>query len=85
MFNPTPNLTVTVRNKNKVIYNGQAFAITAINDKGNFDILSQHENFISLIKNKVIIRPTPKESNEIAIENGILRAYKDKVYIYVNF
>jgi F0F1-type ATP synthase epsilon subunit len=78
-------LTVTVRNKDKVLYSGQAFAVTAVNDRGPFDVLAQHESFISLIKNKVTIRSTPTEKREIQIENGIIRVYKDKVYIYVNF
>lgn len=85
MLNTASNLTVVVRNKDKVLYNGQAAAITSINDKGIFDVLPQHASFITLIKEKVIIHPTLKENKEIQIENGILRVYKDKVYIYVNF
>ncbi len=85
MLNPSINLTVTVRNKEKVLFSGQAAAVTSINDKGVFDVLPQHENFISLIKEKVIIRKTLKDNNEIQIENGIVRVYKDKVYVYVNF
>ncbi len=85
MVNPSNNLTVVVRNKDKVLYSGQAYAVTSINDRGIFDILPQHENFITLIKEKVIIHPTAKENREIQIENGIARIHKDKVYIYVNF
>ena len=85
MFNAGSNLTVIVRNKDKVLYSGQVAAVTSINDKGVFDVLPQHENFISLIKEKVIIHPTLKENKEIQIENGIVRVYKDNVYIYVNF
>ncbi|MBF8249791.1 MAG: hypothetical protein HW400_392 [Candidatus Levybacteria bacterium] len=81
----TSTLTVVVRNKDKVLYLGHASGVTAVNDKGPFDILQQHENFISLIKGKIIIHVTPKENQEIQIENGIVRVYKDKVYIYVNF
>lgn len=81
----TSILTIVIRNKDKVLYSGQAYALTAINDKGIFDILAEHESFISLIKDKIIIHTTPKESKEIQIENGILRVYKDKVYVYVNF
>lgn len=84
MDNPS-NLTVVIRNKDKVLFNGQAFAVSSVNDRGVFDILAQHENFISLIKDKVVIHPTLKENKEIQIENGILRAYKDRVYVYVNF
>lgn len=78
-------LTVVVRNKDKVLYSGQAFAVTAVNEQGVFDILAEHESFISLIKNKITIHTTPIEKMEIQVENGILRVYKDKVYIYVNF
>jgi len=78
-------LTVIIRNKDQVLYSGQAFAITAVNDKGSFDVLAEHESFISLIKDKIIIRITPKEKREIQIDNGIIKVYKDKVYIYVNF
>lgn len=81
----SPTLTVVVRNKDKVLYSGTPFAVTSINDKGIFDILPEHENFISLIKEKVIIHPTIKENEEIHIDNGILRVNKDRVYIYVNF
>jgi len=81
----TSVLTVVVKNKDKVLYSGQAYAVTSINDSGPFDILAQHENFIALIKDKVTIHVTPKEKQEIQIENGIIRAYRDKVYIYINF
>jgi F0F1-type ATP synthase epsilon subunit len=78
-------LAVIVRNKDKILYDGKAFAVTAINDKGTFDVLAKHENFIAVIKDKVIIHTTPKEKQEIQIENGVVRVYQDKVYIYINF
>lgn len=85
MVNPSSNLTVVIRNREKVLYSGQVAAVTSVNEKGVFDVLPQHENFITLIKEKVILHPTLKESKEIQIENGIVRVYKDKVYVYVNF
>jgi F0F1-type ATP synthase epsilon subunit len=78
-------LTVVVKNKDNVLYSGQAFAVSAMNDKGPFDVLAEHESFISLIKGKITIHTTPEQKREIQIENGILRTYKDKVYVYVNF
>lgn len=78
-------LTVVVRNKDKVLYSGQAFAVSSVNDRGPFDVLAEHQSFISLIKDKVIVHSTPSEEKEIQIQNGIIRVYKDTVYIYVNF
>ena len=85
MADNTASLTVVVRNKDKILYSGQAYAVSGVNDRGIFDILPQHESFISLIKDKITVRKSPREKQEIQIENGILRNYKDKVYIYVNF
>lgn len=79
------NLNVVVRNKDNVLYKGQAYAVTSINDRGTFDILPRHENFIALIKEKVTIHPDEKTKQEILIENGIIRVFKDNVNIYVNF
>jgi len=78
-------LTVIVRNKDKILYSGQAYAVTAINDKGPFDVLARHENFITIIKDKVTILITPKEKQEIQIKNGVIRVYENKVNIYINF
>lgn len=80
-----PNLTVIVQNKDRVLYNGTAYAVSSVNDRGIFDILPQHENFISLLKEKVTIHQTQKETQFFQIDNGVLRVNNDKVYIYVNF
>jgi len=79
------NLTVVIRNKDKILFNGQAYAVTCVNEKGVFDILPQHESFISLIKDKVTVHKNINLKQEFPIENGVLRVYKDKVYIYINF
>jgi F0F1-type ATP synthase epsilon subunit len=78
-------LTVVIRNKDRILYSGPAYAVTAIDDRGPFDVLQEHENFIAIIKEKVVIYKTPKEKQEIQIENGIVRVYQNKVYIYINF
>lgn len=78
-------LTVVVRNKENILFNGHAQAISSFNDKGPFDILSQHENFIALVKNKIVVHINSKEEKEFQIQNGIIRAYNDKIFVYANF
>jgi len=84
MPNPT-KLTIVVRNAEEILFSGQAEAVSSINDKGPFDILSGHENFITLIKDKIVLHPTLKEEKKLDIENGIMRIYENKVFAYVNF
>ena len=52
-------------------------------DIGLFDILPKHENFISLIKNKIILHKG-EAVREIKINQGVLKARSDKVNIYLD-
>lgn len=76
-------LDLVIRNKQGVLFSGKAEAVSSKNDKGIFDILPQHENFISIIKENIVIHKKINENQEMKIENGILRAYKNKVNIYI--
>jgi F0F1-type ATP synthase epsilon subunit len=78
-------LIVVMKNKDKILYRGNAYAVSTVDDKGPFDVLSEHENFIALIKEKVTIHTTPKDKLEMKIDNGIVRICQNKVYIYANF
>jgi len=77
------DLNLTVRNRQGVLFTGEVKAITSFNDKGVFDVLPEHENFISVIKKKVIIRKTKNEKQEIPLDNGVLKVYKNVVNIYL--
>jgi F0F1-type ATP synthase epsilon subunit len=78
------NIDVVIKNKETTVYKDRVAAVSSVNDRGVFDILPEHENFISLIKDKIIIHPTLRENKEVPIQNGIMRVYKDQVQIYVD-
>lgn len=80
-----PQINLTVRNRENVLFEDKVEAVTSYNDKGVFDILPEHESFISIIKEKVIIHKTLKDNREIKIDNGVLKVYENNVNIYVNF
>ena len=85
MSKPDLTITVIVRNKETVLFEDKVAAVTSYNDKGIFDILPEHENFISLIKQSVILHKKIGENLEIKIDNGVVGVYKDNVFFYVNF
>lgn len=72
-----------VRNKDAVLYQGNVEAITSYNDKGTFDILSQHINFISLIKDRLVLREKLDQTKEIPMSRGIVKVFSNKVFIYI--
>lgn len=76
-------LDLVIRSKQGVIYNDKVEAVSSKNDKGIFDILPEHENFISFIKENIVIHKKINKNQEVKIDNGILRVYKNKVNIYI--
>lgn len=76
-------LKVMIRNREKVIFDGLAYALSSINNKGVFDVLPQHINFITMIKESLTIHKPDKTKQEFKIRTGLMRVNADTVEIYV--
>lgn len=76
-------LHVNIKDRGNVFFDGEADAVSTYNELGLFDVLPMHENFISLIKNKIVIHQDGKVQKEIKIESGLLKSRGDKVNIYL--
>lgn len=76
-------LTVTVKGTKSELFKGNALSVTSINKRGKFDILPFHANFITLIKEYVVIREQNKKEVTFPLESGIIRVYEDKVNILI--
>lgn len=77
---------VHISTPEKLLYEGSAQALSSVNDKGKFDILPMHENFISLIKDKIIVHKViGGEKLEFPIEKGVMKVQKNKVFILTGF
>jgi len=72
-----------VKSRDGVVYEGDVDSITSFNEAGEFDILSQHANFISLIQKKLIIRDTQGQEKEIPIQNALLRMKGNSVEVFL--
>jgi len=77
------NISLSIINRQGILFSGRVKAVSSYNEKGLFDILSEHENFISLIYEKIVIHKNDNQEEQIKIESGVLRVYKNKVDIYV--
>ncbi len=76
-------LQVFVMTGDSVIYNDKAASVSSRNEKGRFDILPMHTNFISIIKEFVLIKQSSEDQKQIVIKNGIMRVYENNVQIFV--
>lgn len=72
-----------VRDREKILYIGEASAITTYNEKGVLDVLPGHTHFISIIERSLqIVYPDGKTLN-IPITKGILKVYLGEVRVYL--
>lgn len=79
----TPLLRVNIRSRNKTFYNGPAYSVTSINEIGNFDVLPQHANFVTLVMKSIVVDKGLNTEIEIPIDKGVLYVQNDAVDGYI--
>ena len=79
----TTKLSISIKSKNKILFNDSANTITSKNERGIFDVLPLHTNFITLISDYVIIDKGLPTEEKFEIEKGVLYILSNKVDIYV--
>jgi F0F1-type ATP synthase epsilon subunit len=77
------SLKVTIRSRKKLLYKGASYSVTSYSDKGFFDVLPQHANMVSLIKDFVVVDKGMASQQDFSLERGVLTVYSDNVQIYV--
>lgn len=78
-------LDVNIRNPQTVVFAGKANSITSVSEPGPFDILPSHANFISLIKDNVIIHQKGKKDIVIPVDEGIMKVFENTINIFLGF
>lgn len=74
---------LSVLTRQAVLFEGEVRTISSVNDKGIFDVLEQHTSFISLIKDKIVIHTLDGKEQEMKIQDGIMRVYKNEVSVFL--
>ncbi len=76
-------LSVKILDLENVLYEGMAKSVSSINDKGSFDVLPLHSNFITLIEKRVIVEKDTKNKLSFDITSGVLICKQNQVRIYL--
>lgn len=76
-------LTVHIASPDHLVFDGSAKALSTTNDKGPLDILPAHENFISIVKEKIVIYDASNKAKEIKIDSAVLHVNANKVDVFV--
>ena len=81
MTNPT--LHVRIISPQQLILDTEANSVSSKNPQGNFDILPQHANFITLIDNSpIVVRVTGRKPLVFKFPLAIILTRENKVDIY---
>lgn len=76
-------LTVKVISPQDTLFNGEAFALSSSNSSGNFDVLPQHADFITIVENQPItIQTEKKEKVTFQFPLAIIYTAKNNVTVY---
>lgn len=75
---------VIIKTPETTVFEGEVLAVSSINSKGPFDILLDHENFISIIKQKIILHLKDRTTKEIPINTGVMKVYANTVEIFLD-
>lgn len=76
-------LSVTIRNRDGIVFQAEAKTLSTKNKIGKFDILKNHANFISIINDTLLIQTSTGEKKEFPVESGILKVKENIVDIYL--
>lgn len=79
---PQPTIHVIIKDKNGVMADDNATALSSYNEVGLFDVLPLHTNFISLIRDKLILHKVGGD-REIKVQTGLLQVKNGEVYVYL--
>jgi F0F1-type ATP synthase epsilon subunit len=76
-------LFVTTHDRSGVLFKGNALTVSSYNQKGKFDVLKEHANFISLIQKEIIIVKPDGTQKTVTVGNGVMRVAGNIVDIYL--
>jgi len=76
-------LSVRVRSRQGLVYEGDLWAVTSYNQVGQFDILPGHSNFVTMITKKLILRRSATKNEEINVDNGVLIVEGNHIEIFL--
>ncbi len=79
----TRMIQLLVRTPERVVFNGEAKAVSSVNERGPFDVLPAHQNFITLIREHLTIHGEAKDSQEIPVQGGVMKVNENSVQVFL--
>lgn len=80
---PNPTLHVRIISPQQLILDTEANSVSSKNTQGNFDVLPQHANFITLVENSpIVVRASKQKPLSFKFPLAIILTRENRVDIY---
>lgn len=80
----SPSMHVKVYSPFQTYFDDTAQSISAVNETGEFDILPQHHNFITLLSAGDLVVRTAHDKRSIKISRGLMHVKADNVVVFLD-
>jgi len=77
------NILVTIYSLESILFQGEVKALTSVNEKGKFDILPLHSNFISIVRDYVILHQKNGEEKTFKLSQGVIKLNNNQANIFL--
>ncbi|KKU51058.1 MAG: hypothetical protein A3H69_04840 [Candidatus Sungbacteria bacterium RIFCSPLOWO2_02_FULL_47_9] len=76
-------LSILVRDREGILFEGEAESVSSVNETGKFDVLALHANFISIINEYITLRTPDGITKTIPLRIGIIKVRENLVEVYL--
>jgi len=76
-------ISVVIYGLESILYQGKVDAITSVNEKGKFDILPLHSNFISIVREYLILHEKSGSEKKFKLTQGVLKFTNNQANIFL--
>ncbi|MFC1700406.1 hypothetical protein ACFLZ4_02110 [Patescibacteria group bacterium] len=76
-------INATIKTKEETLFEGAVKTVSSINERGTFDVLPFHTNFITLIRDYVVFNSGTDNEQKFEMEKGVLYVMNNEVNVYV--
>lgn len=81
---PSTLLHIVIRQKDGVVWEGNADSFSSTNQVGTFDVLPEHSHFVGLIEKYIIIRQD-KNEKKWDLDHGLVSIKDNLVEVYLGY
>ena len=82
-LNKPERLYLKIFTRQGILFDSEIASLSSTNIEGKFDVLRQHAQFISIIKDKITIRMLDGKVQEISVDNAVMRVKGEVIQVFL--